>query len=300
MYCVKCGRENKKDSRFCIYCGEKLESSKEESFQELANEEVFCEDKFQPAMLIQEFKKFVFSPIVIVAVAFFTVYIISSIVGAGNLITDVIDEIGDYLNIRDFDYYFESTFGFAVDFLNNILRAVVLIIMIPNIVICVGLWITLYSAYDKKSVTITTVGIKIIKAINTINLVLNSLVLFLYVGNSIIEFLSEASFYGIYDWILLMLIMAIAGLRIYYFVGINNTIKSFTRSVKDEIIFMGASKFVAVILMISGTFQFLLGLFGIGSFSLWCGAISTICFALIIFKYRNRCEYLQKQYNSCQ
>ncbi len=291
MICIKCGKENKSDSRFCISCGEELIP------EPIVKSEDTLSATLQEKSVREEIKKFVFSPLVIITVSLFTLYIISAILGARNIIYDTIDRIGNYLNIDDLEYYFQDVFGFAIDIVNDIFTAIVLVLMIPNIVICVGLWITLYSAYDKKSVTITTAGMKTIKVVNIVTIILNAMLLIPYTLRLVVGFIEEltSSFLDVSDWFILIFILGIVTLRFLYLFKINSTIKSFIQSVKAERIFMGASKFVAVMLMISGAFQCLLGLFSFATFSMWCSALSSICFALIIFKFKNLCESKLKE-----
>lgn len=282
MFCYKCGKENKKDSKFCVSCGEKLESV------EIDNSS--CETTIESKSTIEELKKFLLSPLVIIAISLFTVFIVSSILGAGNVIYDIADKIEDFAYSFDLDI----NFGPELDFINVIFKIVAIIFMIPNIIICVGLWITLSS----KTIT----GIKMIKVVNLIVLIFTSVFLVLSlvstiaVIDTVISFTEQTSDVDVnnptsatpLNFILTLLLPFIL-FRFLCLFKINSTLKRFVQSVKNNCAFSGASKFLAVILIISGVFECFLGMIGINSLPMLCSAGTSICFAVIIFKFNTLC-----------
>ncbi|MBQ7897123.1 MAG: zinc ribbon domain-containing protein [Clostridia bacterium] len=305
MFCIKCGKENKSDSKFCVFCGEKLKTEKENAT--LPHGEFHdCITNTQPICLTNELKSFVRSPIIIIAISLFSIYILSVIAGAGNFISNALDSLEDLFDI-DLD--------FAISKLSGIFSFVALIIMIPNILICVGLWITVYSAFNKTSLSINLSGMKIIKIVNILILIFTLIFCIFSIASAsgiIFEALSEntekidsitsnseysvgvnppapqSSFSSpliLFFAILLPFVL----FRILYLFKINSTLKSFIKSAENNRAFPGASKFVAVMLIISGILNCLGGLFGISSLSTWCNAGASICFAIIIFKFHSFC-----------
>ena len=270
----------------------------------------------------EELKRFVKSPIVIIATILFTLYIVMSIVNSGNVVSNAVDEITDVVqdyaeelyDEYDYGYYDEDDFDLekvleeeldlAIDAIDDIFRTVTIIFMIPSIIICAGLWITVFGSFSKKGMPMTTSGITTIKVMNMISLIFSAISFVSYIG-FIIYAIKEAVDYGLefVDFgvnstlgiILMVLVGLILFLNLFYYIKINSTLKSFKLSIKKEAPFGKASKFVAVILMISGIFQCLTGLLSVSSIATWFGAISTILFALIIFKYSSFLEYLRKE-----
>ena len=261
----------------------------------------------------EELKRFVRSPLVIIAILCFTAFLVFSIIEAGSIVSDTFNEITDALSgalgeelslyydkdvYSAFESYFEETLGFAVDAVNDFFRMIMIVLMLPDIVVCACLWITLISAFDKKALSPTTAGLTTVKVMNIISLVFISIFSLLILADvvlGIIGLISNDFAFATATLFAAVILLPIFIFALYYKIKIVGTINSFTLTAKRNFVVNKASKFVAVMLMISGVLQALLGLLSTSTVSTWLGAIATVSFSIIIFKYRSLCEYMMIQ-----
>ena len=180
MFCTNCGNKLADDAAFCTNCGQKIE--KEEKVEEVApveevtpvveeapveevtpaeevtpviEETPVISEKIKPQRTIgQELKRFVISPIVIVAVLCFTAFIVTSIMSAGNIVTDTMNQVMELFSDEDsiyyvedfedvFDEYFTETLGAAVNSMSDILKILMIMVLLQKKQMVSMFWINI-------------------------------------------------------------------------------------------------------------------------------------------------------------
>lgn len=295
MFCIKCGKENKDDALFCTGCGEKLV----EGGTSTASTQSYMSRKFSDNPILNDIKKFMVSPLVLIAVVLFTLSIVGNIANAGDIGIEF-GELIEYIETGNstLDEAIEEEGEILLDMLDNVFTVIMVIIMIPSIVICIGLWISIYTAFDKQSDSMATAGFTMIKVITIIDIVFGVIGL-IGVFALFMTIITQLDMYSttFLFWLIMLITLAALVFRIYYLKKIKDSIDCVVYSIQAQYPSYGVSKLVGGVLLVSGGFQVISALFNSGNasaFPSWCSAIATVLFALATFKYITLTEYMRK------
>ncbi len=295
MYCPQCGTQNDNSAAFCGNCGTKLSDyngSNASSSQNAANivhTNLRVTAQYSDNPLLNEIKKFIVSPLTLITALAFSLMIIFFISNAEMTGISVMGYIRNVLNVVDNDALRYVT---AVPI--GIYRFFAVIIMLPNIIIAIGIWKTIYAASDKKNNSLALSGFRIIKIMNVISIILNSVSLLFFFSYSIHLFSTvykaNKSLITLVAVICIM-IMAIYVMNIILYKKANDIIYCVEYSVYRKIPSHDANIFVAVMAFINCGCYVFLGLFGgnvFDSFYTWCGVIAYVGFGVLFLRYKNK------------
>ncbi len=295
MFCSFCGKQNEDGASFCERCGKSLNESVTASRPEQAP--VFI------SRAIMEIKQIASSPLFLVAVIVFTVYILFNFLASGFVGAQLMRELYmlDYeagIDIPYEVYEIVSSFGSGGGFISVILQ-------ISNVVIATGLWAIYISAKNKKSPFMKTGGFTAINVIQWINLVFIgglTLLFTLLFAVIFLDLFSEVSMGIVFLAGLSIMMILILLFTILYYAKIISSVNNIKKTLRTGVVSKGPSMYVGVILVISSVINLhssigntiipaitygnlYLGLItGLSSILV---AIMNILFAVIIFKTRN-------------
>lgn len=256
--------------------------------------------------------KFVFSPMVIITAALFTLTIIFTITDAGSFLSSIIDLIIDWIGegvreIEGYAAYYQYQRSDEIDALREIsnmftsvARIFAFIGQIPNIVVAIGLWLTLYSAIDKRRGGISTAGIVAIKVITAIKMVFSIIyvVLDVLLAASVIKGICDDYYEMKNDWlfsyladeiytekmtiavIVFSILTLVAVVNMIFYIRVHMTVKNF-ENIANGREWGHPSMFAAVMLFITACGQLFTAAI-MGTPSSWFNAASTICFGILI------------------
>lgn len=180
----------------------------------------------------------------------------------------------------------------------------ILISMVPSILIVIGLWLT-YVSLSNRTGPISTVGLTMIKVINIIELV------FMCIAFAIVEIVLIAGMVGVSivkndtssadgktlaglaGGLLVVgaiVLAAVFVLMIVYLSQIISSINTAKRTIATGVASDKVSAFVAVMSFIAAFFNVISLFSGDGALHVLgalCGIASSICFGVLIFKYKN-------------
>lgn len=300
MYCPQCGTQNDNSALFCKNCGKNLEgvAAKAETpaISYKRNEKTTNEIssiKLADDPVINAVKKLVLSPLNFVATIAFSIVIILTISNAEDLVTSFLkyfDDIGGYGIYSQilYDYELDNT----LDAFSGFFRLLATIKMLPQIVIGIGMWLTIFTSF-RKGDDFSLSGIKAIKVINVISFVFSIIVLivstgffiwaikniydiyqtgYMYVNNNLLGFI----------FILMFICVCIICFNIYYKKQILNVINCFISTVNGRTPYV-PGKFVAVMCFI-GCGGYVVSGIMYSNVITWCSAIAFFCFGLLIIK----------------
>ncbi len=308
MFCSKCGFKNKEGTAFCQQCGNDLRAT-EAHFQG-------AQSSFQPSNTtfrkptvrssnhaLNTVKGIVASPLFITSIILFSATLffdfISLIAGKYGVF-GFIDSIADKFGL-----------GYEINELLSTVRGFSSVMsffkMIPTIIIAVGLWMIFSTAINRNSDGMKTSGFTMIKVINIIRLVYICVWLGVVEIIFIIAMIQSSKSYstlaGISDTtssiasvgigvLLLLDLLIIAGfvIAILYYAKIISSINTVKRTINSGNADDKVSRYVAVITFILSGFTLLSVFFSSGALSVLstlCSAASTVCFGILIFKYRD-------------
>lgn len=111
--------------------------------------------------------KFLFSPLTLITVGLFTLNILIAVLTAGDSVSKLFYSIGDWFGRIDYDL--EAVFVAIGNQLSATAKIFALIANTPNIVLTVGMWLTIWSAIDKNQPVISAAGPKVIKIMSLIS-----------------------------------------------------------------------------------------------------------------------------------
>lgn len=296
MFCPKCGQQNDDNAVFCMGCGERLNNQQPPTNNPgVQNPTGGSEVRYSSNPILNEIKKFVVSPLVLIAVAALALSIILNIATAGDIASNVLDGYFEVLEDMGLENDISKELDDVLDFLDGTFTVIAIIAMLPSIIICTVLLIAVYTAFDKRSDTMSVGGFTAIKILNIIKIVGSVLGII----GMLISFFALTGQVG-FNFILFIVYAIIIGVmvfNIYYLIKVNDAVSCFMYSVQSQYPAIGVSSLITVMTFISGGAQIIGCLFG-GTFASWLSAISTICFALITIKYRALTEYMRKTYYS--
>lgn len=296
MYCPQCGTQNDDSAAFCGNCGEKLsggvnQTTTAQNSSSTAQTIVKPAVKYSSNPVLNAVKKLALSPLCLIAAVAFSLMVLFYIsnaevigVNAMGIVRGVLEEAG----------VFTSDISAALSLLNGTARVFAFIVMLPNIIIAIGIWITLYSAFDKNKDSVSISGLGVIRVVISVITVLTVLSAVAYVILSLISF-SKIKELGAtlppLIFFVMLLILGVMIFRIFCLVKMKEIVDSFryTISYKTPDV---PSSFVAIISFISCGGYTIFALMQ-GALSNWCGAAAFLCFGLLIIKYRATMKELQ-------
>ena len=302
MYCQQCGTKCSESAVFCTNCGTRLHNTQTAAPQNNsstvntsnnANVQFRTAVKYSSNPVLNEIKKLAASPLMIITAIAFSLMIIFYISNSEAISVDFVGYVRLLLEESgSLDY--DSITGLEIieDLFSSAARIFAFIIMIPDIVIATGLWITVCSAFNKADDSMSVSGLKAIRVITTISLVLTIIGMCLYILGSLSIIINVNKLAEKVPFLLILLLLVILAaiiFRIYCLSKMNELIDGFKYAIEAKYP-ANVSPFVAILTFISGGGYVLSALVGIGAggdASTWCGAIAFIGFGLLILRYRS-------------
>ncbi len=291
--CPKCQADVFDEADTCPYCGEKLRY-----FGSYSSNELSGNDASIP--VFETVKKFFTSPVALVAVITYTLYIILNIIALvvgenSSTIQDMMSEVGTSQNA---DYS-------ALDGALGIFSAAALI---PVVFMAIGMWMTYMSAKNSlQGESVSKNGFTMIKAGLIINFV-QACVAFAFVelifalvaamAPDIINIAeTDVPIEAVQITAVVIVAVIAAGFVFYtvYFACSLKTIKTITTTLSTGVASYKVSAFVAVILIMEGVIALLTLASGGGIWTLLaslCSAVSSILFGALLFSYRSKMNAL--------
>lgn len=180
--------------------------------------------------------------------------------------------------------------------------------MLPNIVIAVGLWVTIWSAFDKRQSRISLGGITAIKIITVIDLVfaiisvvLDVIMAFImtrllcfkpyeyrvkwYGGTAMDYWTDEVGELFVFLLFLYGIIILYALFNVFYRFKVFRTVQSFEGTVNNNDAWWPSS-LVGVMSFVTAIGQVFMLILA-GDFAYFCGAAAYTCFGMLVFKFSN-------------
>ncbi len=240
--------------------------------------------------------------------------IILRIAGSTSIVSDTFNALlGNYLDvdISDLTYYlgdYLDGFDTVLSLLDSSVRAIVFCQMLPNIVIAVGLWVTIWSAFDKRQSRISLGGITAIKIITVIDLVFAiisvvfDIILSIitiqkvffepykraveYFGGSAMDYWrDEVGELFVFYLFLCGIIILYALFNVFYRFKVFRTVQSFEGTVNNNDAWWPSS-LVGVMSFVTAIGQVFMLILA-GDFAYFCGAAAYTCFGMLVFKFSN-------------
>ncbi len=310
MYCIKCGHKNIEDAEFCEGCGEKI----------LRRQKVQVRAAIPPSRLnnninsaVNIIKKFGASPLFLVATILFTVNLSIGLfrLFSGYGIAFIL--LNSVLPNSQIGY--ANTYGLFSLFLG-------LILQLPSILICIGLWITTASSKNKRKKSVKTGGFTSIKVAAAINIVFYSAVILLLLICAIgLIFLSVSmdavynsdlyqsaiasginliftfSILQVYAIIFIAILICVA--LIIYMADIMETINTVNDTVLSGIPQYEIPIFVCIMCFIIACLN-IMGAFMNADITGLIAAAAQICFGIVFIQYRNKMQRLCDLYDTVE
>lgn len=342
MFCPNCGAENKDSAVFCAECGKKITFTRTNQVhptinQNGANGTGSSQSSFQPGAIaysplgtqdpvVSAVKSFAGSTEALIMAICFTLAIVLPLFNGG-FGSALLKNYGldDFLDLgNDLEYII----GFNIfGIFNTIITTATIIASIPDILIAIGLWITVASGLDKVKNFISTAGLTMIEIIFKIQAAL--LILFggLYtIGmifsifatieimssyNDVNNFFGYRSSYNPYTAVLVwQIVLLVIGLAIVAFLvwcklqysTLANNIKFSANSKKPltlpvscVVLTIISTVGVAISLIFTINVNSFFGGFGFSIFGMLCTIVANIMFVVLITKYNDVMSKLKFQ-----
>lgn len=295
--CPRCGIQNDDSSIFCENCGAKL-GAYNNSASSAQNPANTVHTNFRPGVrysrnpVINEIKKIATSPLMIISALALSLMIIVNISGSeaiGVSVMGYLKEAFETVGIYELKN--------VLSVLNGVSRFFIILGMLPHIITAVGICMTIYSAFDKTNDMLSVSGLKAIRVVNSIILVLNTLstISFFFGGIWLLSKINEVMGKLPFLIVFVMLIaFAIMLFEIFYVKKIIDFIDDVISSIQSKMPIV-PSRFIGVMMFICGGAYAILALMFSGSQN-WFGAITYICLGLTIFSYVNKMCYLRDRF----
>lgn len=276
MFCPKCGTKLDESTKFCPNCGANVSPSAAQQpavspAQETTGYQSLAEYTFA------EVKKFAKSPLFIAAVVVFTLGILLSFQSSplswvGPLLSEVTDsaEIGYLVSLVS---QYVGTSSALLNIFSNL----------PNILIALGMWLVLISAFNNANVKLSTGGITLIKVVTVIQFICGLIIpILLPVGlvitmGDILEGGTLLALVGIF-------VAAIILIAVYY-KKLLQTINDIRYTMETGTPVVEISGFIIFCCMAGGIISALVSILNIvGMLS----AVATILFGVVLSKYKKK------------
>lgn len=315
MFCPKCGAKNNDSAVFCANCGVKVEAAQNNSANPTAQNQTmsaFTPNGFNSPFGAQDpvtkaVKSFAGSTEVLVAAIAFTLAIILPIFNGGFDFSK--------LSILDSNVDIEDLIGFNI--FGMISSTITVIASIPDIIIAVGIWITVASGLDRVKSLISTAGLTMIEIVIRIQAVLliiggglyTIVMIFAMVENYQEEQMLKDSLFGYYrsssyysNRMFMLVLVLIIGLAIFAFLVwcklqyatlvsnmklTANMRKPMTVPVSCVVLTIISTVGVAISLIFTVSMNSLLGGFGFSIFGMLSQIVSNVMFVVIMTKYND-------------
>lgn len=306
MYCPQCGTQNADGAAFCGNCGAKLTSPVSPAATQSAtapnpqpaspNPEVnpIASTAFSSTAArvrvdddtpIGNMRKLIISPLCLVGVVSFVLMLIIKIAqsqSVGLQLISSINSLWDYVGIDDtlgeltgILYQFNALSGFFT-----------VLTLLPQIIIAIGLCMTVYAAFDRKNAKLSSSGMKVVKIMCQISFIasvvlsaLIALLLLIFIGVQAAS--DEPSSMGV------IVVLYIVLLAIFIFVTCYRKAILDTASAGFNLIEERApvnpSRFVAVMCFITCGLN-VISAFA-GGLPDWLAAAADLCFGLLIYRF---------------
>jgi len=285
MYCPQCGTQNDNSAAFCGNCGTRLTNTVSQS-----TVGSISRPSLHPVM--SAVKKLALSPLCLIAAVAFSLMIFFYISNAEVISVSV---MGVLRGVLDEAGALTSDVSATLSMLNGLARFFAFIVMIPDIIIAIGIWITIYSAFDNSKKSMSISGLGAIKTVISVVFVFNILSVVSYVIFSLISF-SKITQAGatlpILVFFVMLIILSVMIFRLYCLNKMKELLDSLRYTISRKIPDVPSS-FVAIISFISCGGYVILALIQ-GALSDWCGAVAFLCFGLLINKYKTVMQELQR------
>lgn len=298
MLCSRCGQTSPEGSTFCQACGAPLTAPA---------------PMYQPAYVpqiprhpvVEAVRSVAASPLFLVAVIFFTVALVFSVLASGESASATYDMLNEMFMDMDVDYVIPSYAGSVLSsgaIIGGIIGA------IPTILVAVGLWMV-YAAAKKDEPGISTGGLTLLWVMQIISLVgvcvlagLLALVLLLalLVGGVAAADIPDAESTAALIVIGIggLIIAGLMALVIVYRVKVMKMVNTVRQTLMTGVPSDKISMFVVVFCFISGGFSVISGLSSLlfatymTALSTLASAVATILFAVAALKYREAMRQL--------
>lgn len=317
MYCTQCGTKNNDSAAFCGNCGTRLADNKMSSPQSNSDSvnvnttntvkmPVRTAKTFSKNPVLNEIKKLAASPLMIITAVAFSLMVIFYISNAEAVGVDFLGNIRYILDeVGPLDYDTRASLVMLEELFGTASRMVAVVIMIPDIVVAIGIWITVGSVFNQSEDKMSVSGLTAIRVVNTISLVLSIIGTGLYVVSvsmiviKAFEVFKEYGDVGLAPFIMifvLLLLLAAMIFRIYCLNKMNDLVDRVKYVINSRCpVYLPV--FVAVMTFITGCYYVLLALMGMGaggSASTWCGAIAYLGFGEIILIFNKKMDLMRR------
>ncbi len=281
MFCTKCGQNVPDGTTFCTNCGAKL-GAPGPAARPAAPMGGYQRPTGSAAL--STLKSTFASPLALAAIIAYSVTVLCSLI---NVISGMSGS-ANYL------YMIASMTGLGYEIMQygSLITVIVVLLMVPQVLIAVGMWMTYVSAADPLSPSLRTGGLTVNRVIS---IVYGVLMCILTAVMDIVLFVLIAEMDGYFDTgylvgILLAATAALVLVIVFYFKSAK-LIKEFSDTALTGIAPAKVSVFVPVMSIIIGVFSFI-SLFStrgaIPIISCLCSAAASILFGVLIFMYRSK------------
>lgn len=302
-FCTHCGTELNPGAAFCSKCGTPVGGAPTPKKAAAGNDGAqLAKDAVQNATatvrkrlqasctashpVIAAIKKLMISPLGLLAAISFSLMLILTINNAGTLVNTILKAIPEAADLF-------SSLGSAGSSILSTLRSgarlITLLISLPDIVIAVGIWMTVYAAFEVKN-TISTAGLRVIRVVNTIQLIFTIILTFSYIVLAIEGMSATKEYYGKVPFLtglLFVVVLVFFIFRAYCYVQADCLLRALTDAIEGPQQMM-ISPFMGIISFVAGGAYLLQALTAEGGAAAiaWFGAIANICFGIWVMQYR--------------
>lgn len=302
MFCTRCGAQNPDKGNFCKVCGNVLRQPTPAAARPVSGPQSNPGPSSAPKQDVQSaIKGVASSPVFLIGTICFSLAILLSFIYSVSSATYGMNNISSLLS--SMNIYGEDLSG-ALAASQSSMLFTAFISLIPTVLIAIGLWYTYVSGLKKDGSRFSTLGLKIIKVINIILIVLLSIAILLCIALFVFATaLSEryldpdqsavlAAVTGVTIVIMLLIIVFYLVYQILAARSLGNVIRSANTDTPSDKV----SVFVAVVCFIGAAFGAISALTNIlnpvGMLSSAAGAGANICFGIVIFNYRTKMREL--------
>ncbi len=231
--------------------------------------------------------KFLFSPFTLITVGLFTLNILIAVLTAGSAASDFLISIADWLYKYDMSDGAE-VFEWLAREVSTTARVFALIFNTPNIVLAVGMWLTVWSAYDKKQNFISVNGPKVIKIMSIISAIssavglgITAIVLIIY----LFIILFQVGFGAfLLSLILFAIILAAMAFSAFYNYKVYTTARDFEQTVLTKQVHT-PSLLVEIMCYVTAGYQFVSTIIAFSVSALF-GVATCVLFGILIHQLR--------------
>ena len=303
MFCTSCGTENREGTNFCKHCGAPMTPTVQSAPGAFVPQPAMAHgasaasvaaagpiDQNGPAAVL---KKLAASPVFLIAVICTTLAIILKVAFANMNAAMLVDQIYEMIPNGMMTFEMEDMLDAVIEVYSHVGVVSAITSNLPTILILIGLWITVASAFSKKRSTITTSGLTVIRVIFIIYLVLICLVLVILEFLMAIYTATELRYYDVVGIGIGMMVFTaiLVAMIVLYYAFVLRSLKAASSVAVTGKANPGASVYVAVFLIIGSVSSLIQGvLFLPVGLSKILAAVGNILFVVTIFRYRSEMQ----------